>query len=400
MEHASMNKRYVFIFTTCIAAGVAQGLLLPLLAQILEERGVPSSINGLQSSLLYLGTLLASPFMAYPVKRWGYKPVIWFGTFLVAISYVLFPILDFIFAWSVLRLMVGIGLSALHFASQLWIQTIAPIEHRGKMITLYGMFYGVGFGVGPLGLNLLQWGLWVPFGLFALFLVVILVMIATLSNEYPERQDEKSSHSDNYRKVWRYGYLGLIPPMLYGFMEAGLVSTLPVVGSRTGLSPSLVSICLSSFVVGSIVLQLPLGWLSDRWGRKPVILWTTGLGGILFGCMPFVLHEPVILIALFALTGAFVGSIFSLGMVFATDLIPKSLLPNAGIIATIGFGLASMGAPNVIGLAIQYVMPTSLFYLLGASFVGYAMLVVLKAKNVTSTLVGVNEPLQQAKPLR
>jgi MFS family permease len=377
---SSSKKRYTIIFATCIIAGTAQGLLLPLLAQILENRGVPSSMNGLQSSLLYLGTILASPFMAYPVRRWGYKPVILIGTGLVASSFVLFPVLDFMIAWAILRLIVGIGLSALHFSSQLWIQSTAPMEHRGKLITLYGMCYGIGFGVGPLGINLLQWGLWVPFVLFAVFLVAVFAMIASLPNEYPDENEEETKGSERYISAWKLGYLGLIPAILYGFLEAGLVSTLPVVGGRTGLSPSLVSLCLFTFVIASISVQLPLGWLSDRHGRKPILFAVTSIGGVLFLMMPWFLQSPWMLTVLFGLTGALVGSIFSLGMVLATDLVPKHLLANAGIIASVGFGFASMGAPNLIGWSIQYVSPSSLFYIMGFVFIGYSTLLAMKGK--------------------
>jgi MFS family permease len=377
-----IQRRDVILYATCLVAGTAQGLLLPLLSYLLELRGVPSAWNGFQSSILYLGVLVATPFLAKPVKRWGYKPILMFGTLTVAISYILFPLWYGFWVWSILRFMVGVGEAALHFAAQLWIQSSAEAKHRGKLITLYGMFYGMGFGIGPLGLNLLPLGVGVPFGLFVLLMLVVAGFLWTLKNDYPVVEEKSGSALNQYKRTWKLAYLGLIPAVMYGFMEAGMVSTLPVVGNRTGLTPSIVSFCLAAFVVGSIVLQLPLGWWSDRLGRRPILFMVTFGGGLLFLFMPLALSHPYALIGMFALCGALVGSIFSLGMVYTTDILPKSLLAPASIISTLGFGIFSMLSPNVIGAGIQFVTPNALFYALGGVFTAYAMLLLWKGKGV------------------
>lgn len=67
----SMNKttivsprvQYFILIGTIIAAGLSQGLLLPLLTVILEEMGVPSHLNGLNAGMLYVGTFVMMLFV-------------------------------------------------------------------------------------------------------------------------------------------------------------------------------------------------------------------------------------------------------------------------------------------------------------------------------------------------
>ena len=78
-------------FTFWIMAGVAisglsQGMLLPTIAMIFEQEGVSSSINGIHATALYIGILFISPFLEKPMQRFGMKPIIVIGVFLVIIS--------------------------------------------------------------------------------------------------------------------------------------------------------------------------------------------------------------------------------------------------------------------------------------------------------------------------
>jgi len=123
---------------------------------------------------------------------------------------------------------------------------------------------------------------------------------------------------------------------------------------------------LPSFVVGSIILQMPLGSLSDRIGRKQVMLVCAIVGGIAFFLFPLSGENVYIMMLLLAIAGAAVGSFYSLGLAYSADLLPASMVPTAGIIAGINFGVASIMAPNVNGVLMQVWEPWTIFWLMGA----------------------------------
>src|SRR5699024_766718 len=100
------NRFWILIALVTISC-FSQGLLLPLIALILKQTGVASSLNGLHSTGLYIAVLISSPFMEKPMKKFGFKPIIVLGGILVFISLALCPVWDALWFWFVLRVTVG-----------------------------------------------------------------------------------------------------------------------------------------------------------------------------------------------------------------------------------------------------------------------------------------------------
>ncbi|MDQ0175664.1 MFS family permease [Bacillus chungangensis] len=145
-----VKSRFWILVSIVAISGFSQGMLLPLIAIIFEQDGISSSLNGLNAAGLYIGILLISPFMEAPLRKYGYKPIIIGGGLLVILSLALFPLWKSFWFWFLLRLFIGIGDHALHFGTQTWITDFSPVHKRGRNISLYGLFFGVGFAVGPL----------------------------------------------------------------------------------------------------------------------------------------------------------------------------------------------------------------------------------------------------------
>ncbi len=372
---SSSKKRFLILISTVSISGFSQGLLLPLLSVLLEKQGVSSIYNGLSSSALYIGMLIASPFMERPVRKYGYKPVIVFGLSIVTLSMILFPIWSNFYFWIVLRFIVGIGDNAIHYASQLWITTTADPRRRGRSLSVYGLSYGVGFAIGPLGLILASIDNRLPFAITTILFIIVILIVLQINNLKPEDTKERKANK-NYRKVYTLAGLALMPMFIYGFLEATLNVGFPIYGLRTGLEEKNVSILLSSFVVGSLLFQLPLGFISDYIGRKKTLVIITFIGGVLFCMIPFV-QSIQLLILLFVLAGGFTGSLYSLGLAYVTDLLPFSLLPTASIIATIHFGVGSMIGPYLSGLSLEVFAPESIFYLIAVIILSFTILTVI-----------------------
>ena len=269
-----ISYRLIVLLLVVITAGASQGLLLPLLTILLERGGIPDDINGLNSMALYIGTFSTMFFIERPVTRFGFRPVMLAGIVLITAATLLFPLTaGSLAAWFVLRILIGIGDSGLHFASQLWIVSHAPARQRGKFISLYGMSYGVGFSIGPLGINLLHFGDAAPFLFSAALYTIVLLLALRLPRDRPEpRAKGEAAGASRYKAVYRIAWYALLPAMLYGVMEASMNSSFPLYGSKIGLDRQVISGLLPAIGIGGLLLQLPLGIWSDRIGRLPVLI--------------------------------------------------------------------------------------------------------------------------------
>jgi MFS family permease len=357
--------RYWVLVAMVMIAGFSQGMLLPLLAIMLEQIGISSSLNGLNAAGLYIGILLVSPFIEKPVRHFGYKPVIVTGLILVATSLLLFPFWQVFWFWFMLRVIVGIGDNLIHYATQVWITSTSPKAKRGRNLSIYGLAFGIGFGVGPLMTRLLVINEYLPFIIASVTSLLSWGFIMLLRNEWPDNEIETGSRLNTfarYKKVLSLAWFALLPGFCYGFLEASLHGSFPVYALRSGITIEWVSILLPSFVVGSLVTQLPLGILSDKIGRKNVLLSVLFLGSVAFTAMAFLESSMLGLLLCFIIAGMFLGSVFSLGIAYLADLIPSSLIPTGNVMVSICFALGSIVGPVVGGIFIDLFETGSIYY--------------------------------------
>lgn len=366
---ASATTRFWILIALVTISGFSQGMLLPLLAIILEQNGVPSSVNGLHATGLYIGVLLASPFMEKAMRRFGFKPIIAAGGVLVFLSLALFPFWEALWFWFILRMTVGIGDQMLHFGTQTWITTTAAKETRGKSIAYYGMFFGLGFTLGPLMTQLLSVHEALPFLLAALLSMLVWSSLLFVRNQMPEQDFQTQTAATSLGRFVQTGkiaWVALLPGFGYGFLEAALHSIFPIYGLRIGHEVGILSLIIPCFAAGSLITQLPLGMLSDRVGRRKVLLSVMIAGTACFLLAAFLETSVVALFTLFTLAGMFVGSLFSLGISYMTDLLPANLLPAGNLMVGIMFSIGSISGPLLGGFYVQLLPGVSFFYLIAA----------------------------------
>ncbi len=363
-----INTMHLWILVMIVGiSGFSQGMLLPVISIIFEQNGISSSLNGLHATALYIGILLASPFMERPLRKYGYKSFLLYGGLLVIICLFCFPLWGSFWFWFLLRLFIGIGDHALHFGTQTWITSSSASNQLGRNMSFYGISFGLGFALGPSIVPLLHLHSSLPFMITSAASLIVWCLIFLLKNEYPVQDDASPSFSSTARRfgqVIRYAWISLLLPFSYGFLEASLHGNFPVYALRKGITIEEVSIILPAFAFGSIVSQLPLGMLSDKYGRRHVLVFVLTAGFITFLCASFVEHSIIGLIASLFTAGMLVGSTFSLGISYMTDLLPKPLLPAGNLMCGMAFGTGSIAGPFTGGLFIELFPNASFFYVI------------------------------------
>lgn len=65
--------------------------------------------------------------------------------------------------------------------------------------------------------------------------------------------------------------------------------------------------------------------------------------------------------------------LFSLGLAYAADILPKVLLPAANVVASFHFTIGSIIGPNLGGQMINWISPGSMFTLLGIMYLLFGL---------------------------
>ncbi|WP_332646214.1 MFS transporter [Lysinibacillus sp. 54212] len=364
------QRRFWILVIIVSISGFSQGMLLPLISVIFEKDGVSSTLNGFNATGLYIGTLLISPFIEQPLRKYGYKPIILVGGALVFTSLLMFPFWKSVVFWFMLRLLIGIGDHALHFATQTWITTTTPQGNLGKSMSIYGLSFGIGFAVGPLFVPLIKISETLPFIVSSFLCLIAWSLVFFVRNEKPEALKGDASHSKSgfarYKLAFKYSWIAFLPPFVYGFLESSLNALYPVYALRMDFDVSMLSIILASFSIGAILTQLPLGILGDKIGRDRVIIAALISGTIIFTVCSLLEESAIVVACLFAIAGMCVGSMYSLGITYMTDLTPKELLPTGNLLCGIFFSLGSLSGPFLGGYYLQVVEGVSFLLLMAA----------------------------------
>ncbi|AYC30240.1 MFS transporter [Paenisporosarcina cavernae] len=354
---ANEKRRFWILVSIVSISGFSQGMLLPLISVIFEMDGVSSALNGLNATGLYIGTILITPFMEIPLRKFGYKPVILIGGAIVISSLLVFPLWKSVLFWYILRLLIGIGDHALHFSTQTWITSFSSKERLGRNIALYGLSFGLGFAIGPLFVPLVNVFEGLPFIVSGLLCLLAWTFVFFLDNEHPGHMHESSTMKgtmQRFKASFLIAGFAFLPPFSYGFLESSLHAIFPVYALRAGIDVTSVSIILASFSVGGIVSQLPLGILSDRIGRKAIILVALFGGAASFSGAAFLEASLTAVISFFFIAGLFVGSTFSLGISYMTDLTPRNLLPTGNLLCGVFFSIGSLTGPFFGGVFLEW----------------------------------------------
>ncbi|MEC9342869.1 MAG: MFS transporter, partial [Pseudomonadota bacterium] len=280
---------------TITAVGVAIGLSFPLLSFLLEQRGYSSTLIGANTAIAGIASMLAVPFVNPMARTIGLVNTLILAAVIASISLMGFFYFPGLPAWFALRITFHGAITASFILSEFWINSSAPDHRRGLILGIYATVLSIGFAAGPALLAAIGSQGVLPFA-FGTVIIVLSVIPAILARAH----QPDTSKAPQSRSVARY--ILLVPmatfaAFIFGSVEQAGLALFPVYGTRNGFDETGIALLLTVLALGNVVLQIPLGMLSDRLrDRRLLLIICAGVGAAGVAILPYAMqHLPLLI---------------------------------------------------------------------------------------------------------
>lgn len=290
------------------------GVLLPLR---MAERGVSDAMIGLVASAYGVGFLIGCLRAPLLIRAVGHIRAFSALAAMCAATTLLFLTTEHPLVWMGLRFATGLGLAGLFSVAEGWLAAATANESRGRVIGVYLVATKVSTVAGQVLTGLGVWSVPSLFTLAAGAFSIALIPVALTPTPAPTRPRTVSLELGT---LWRIAPAAVAGCASAGLLNSAVGSLLPVWGAALALQTGLIVTLLSVMQLGSLMLQWPLGWLSDRIDRRQVIL-VCAAAVILSSAAIAALGAAAdwLLAVLFLLWGAFSMSVYGVCVAHAAD---------------------------------------------------------------------------------
>lgn len=302
------------------------GLIAPILPQYARSFDVGVFAASFVVSSFSILRLIFAPASGVLVDRFGYRRTYLTGISIVAISTLLVGLAQGYWDLLVFRALGGIGSTMFTVSAMGLIVRISPPAIRGKSSAAYGSAFLLGNVFGPMiGAALGAWGMRVPFFIYGAALIAATAVVGIrLSEDHlrhvvPKRTTAVMRFSEAVRdSAYRSALVG---GFANGWSNFGVrVAIVPLFAAVTfehitsgadqtsASATATAGFALTAFALGNVTALQFSGRLSDRIGRRPLLIAGFLINGIFTACIGFTIGAVTLLI-----TSAIAG--FGAGMI-------------------------------------------------------------------------------------
>ena len=339
-----------------------QGTLLGVRASL---EGFSTQITGLIMTAYFVGYLAGSAVGPRLVKNVGHIRV--FAALASVMSGAVLLHVVFIdpSVWIGIRALAGFAVAGLYVVVESWLNDAATNETRGQLLSVYMVIVLGGMATGQLLLNLADPAGFVLFILLSVLVSISLVPIALSASRAPHF--ETPAHV-SWRALYEVSPLGVFGCLVVGVAHSTLIGMGAVYATASGMPVANISLFMATALAGGVVLQWPIGRLSDTFDRRTVITVVTLLAAVAAVAGALVAdHSPRLLLVAIFLFGGLSFAIYSLCIAHTNDhLQPQQMVAASGaLILVTAVGLSA--GPTLAAFMMSAMGPNGFFWCLAAA---------------------------------
>ncbi len=353
-------------------AGGLNGLILPIRGELEGFSAASLGFLGTGWALGYVLGCLRTPAL---VVRVGHIRAFGAMCAIACITVLLSLIFLTPYLWIPLRALSGFCFAGAAMIVESWLNERTEATSRGRVFGIYTMVNLAASTAGQMVLTLGDARGYFFFVFAAIFYCMALLPTAISATVTPK---PLVSVSLDLRAMWRNSPIAVFAVTMVGISNATFGTLAAVYGARMGLSTSEIALFASIPILAGAAAQIPVGYLSDRYDRRLVLIGTAAvalLADLVFIFAGF--SAPILILINGAVFGAAVFAMYPVIVAHANDhAAPGTFIQVSGGLLLL-YGVGSIVGPAVAGYAIMTLGPNSLFLVSGVAHVlliGYALI--------------------------
>jgi len=302
--------------------------------------------------------------------------------------------------WIAARALYGFGICALFIIAQSWLNDAVGNAIRGRVMAVFYVCYVVGLGCGSLLMAVLDVGsTQAPLvGIVFTALSMLPVGMTRLAQPPPPE-----AASVALRRAWSISPVGVAGMLAVGGLSMMIAGFAPIHATAKGFTAQEVATLMFAMPLGTLMLQIPFGWISDRTDRRyvliaaSIIVAITGLAAARFDGAALI----VILLIYIVWSGAS-ESIYSLSSAHANDRASKDDMVALSSTMLFAWSVSGFIIPGLGTTLTAFYGTQSFIYVAIVIAVAYAMFVawrVMRARPVPPQETGNFAPMTAQAPL-
>ena len=351
----------LLIFLGHMFIDASQGILPVVVAKQKELFDLSYFQVGLMMMVLNLTSSVIQPVFGYISDRFRSSWFIPVGILWTAAAMGLLgwsP--SYVFAVLLVGL-AGLGTAAFHPRAMMTVFLLSG-EKKGLGTAVFSMGGNLGFAIGPIigGFLVLGFGLHATLGLLPPCLLIFLLIVfypgdalrreavtvtetETKTETETESSEEKTTSAEPENSIpWGSLTAVCLIVTLRSWVYVSFITFLPLFFQGKGIELKTGSLILTVFLASGALAGLYGGHLSDRFGRKRIIVYSSLLYPLITALMISVKGPWLWLLA--GASGAALLASFSVTIVLAQELMPRYLGLASGLILGLSFGTGGLGS--------------------------------------------------------
>ena len=346
------------------------GMFLLMLGNGLQGTllGVRGSIEGMSPQTMswvmtgyFVGFLFGSQLTPNMIRRVGHVRVFAALGSLVSACLILYAAWTNPYFWFLLRIIVGFCFSGIYVVAESWLNDSSSNETRGQTLSAYLIVQMMGIVLAQAVLNFAD-----PSGymLFIIISVVVSLSFAPILLSVSPAPQFQTSKRMTLSQLWSISPLGVVGQFFLGAIFAALFGMASVYGTERGLTVKDISLFVAAIYFGGMILQYPIGWVSDRMDRRVLIFIVCSIGTF-FSFAANLSDSFIWLLIVAFIIGGVSNPLYSLYIAYTNDYLDHDDMASAsgGLIFLTGIG--AIFGPSIVGWLLDAYGAASYFWFIG-----------------------------------